>query len=43
MTAFERKLLIDILVLFSNKSESYYVSLPNDELEQEYDRLMNKG
>lgn len=43
MSANERKLLIDLLVLFSNKTESYYNNLHDEELEQEYDRLMNKG
>lgn len=43
MTEIERKLLIDMLVLFTNKTESYFIYMPDAELEQEYDRLMNKG
>jgi|GEM_PF-3131042 len=42
MSKEERKLLIDMLVLFSNKTESYFVNMPDKELEQEYDRLMNR-
>jgi len=42
MSKEERKLLIDMLVLFTNKTESYFVNMPDTELEQEYDRLMNR-
>lgn len=42
MTPNERKELIDMLVLFTNKTESYFVNMPDKELEQEYDRLMEK-
>lgn len=42
MSQDERKQLIEVLVMFTNKTESYFFYMPDDELEREYDRLMNR-
>lgn len=42
MTQQERTDLIQLLVMFTNKTESYFVNMPDEELEKEYDRLTNE-
>lgn len=43
MTDQERTDLILLLVMFTNKTESYFIHMPNEELEEEYDRLISEG
>jgi hypothetical protein len=42
MTNDERMYLINLLVMFTNKTESYFIHMGDVELEKEYDRLTNE-
>lgn len=42
MTQQERTDLIQLLVMFTNKTESYFIHMEDAELEKEYDRLTNE-
>lgn len=39
----ERQPFIDLLVLFTNKTDEYFAKLTDRELIEEYDRLMKLG